>query len=80
MFRLSNDKSNINKEAHMTNINTTGSTPKSIIKSLQTKPGLPFKELIPNELMMRALKDIEYRLNHRCQMLLLKLLPLKHQV
>jgi hypothetical protein len=54
-------QSNINKEAHMTDLNTTGTTPKSIIKLLQTKPGLPFKELIPDELMIQALKDVEYR-------------------
>jgi hypothetical protein len=58
---VSYTQSNINKEAHMTDLNTTGTTPKSIIKLLQTKPGLPFKELIPDELMIQALKDVEYR-------------------
>lgn len=45
----------------MTDYNITGTTPKSIIKALQTKSGLPFKELIPNELMGQALMGVEYR-------------------
>jgi hypothetical protein len=45
----------------MTNVNTIDTTPKSIIQSLQMTPGLPFKELIPNELMGQALMGVEYR-------------------
>ncbi|MFO1259128.1 MAG: hypothetical protein U1E78_12060 [Gammaproteobacteria bacterium] len=45
----------------MTVLDTTGSTPKSIIKALQTKPGLPLKELISDKMIFDALKDIEYR-------------------
>ncbi len=49
------------KGVHMIDINTIDATPKSIIQTLQKEPGLPFKELIPNEMLERALIDIEYR-------------------
>lgn len=49
------------KGVHMIDINTIDATPKSIIKTLKTEPGLPFKELIPNEMLEQALLDIEYR-------------------
>ena len=42
-------------------INTTDSSMKSIIHTLKTETGLPFKELIPAALMNQALMKIEYR-------------------
>ena len=45
----------------MLDINTTNTTQKSIIQKLKMEPGLPFKELISNDMMNHALADIEYR-------------------
>jgi hypothetical protein len=45
----------------MSHINTTNATPKSIIQQFQQNPGLPFKDLLPNEIIEQALLDIDYR-------------------
>lgn len=49
------------KGTRMSYINTTDITPKSIIEKLKVEQGLPFKKLIPNEVMNQALADLEYR-------------------
>ena len=45
----------------MIDINTTNTTTQSIIDQLKLEPGLPFKELISNDMMDRALSGVEYR-------------------
>lgn len=45
----------------MIDINTTNTTPQSIIDQLKLEPGLPFKELISNDMMDQALSGVEYR-------------------
>lgn len=45
----------------MTATNTIDPTPMSIIQTLKTKTGLPFKELLPKEAIEQAIVDIEYR-------------------
>lgn len=45
----------------MIDINTIGSTPESIIRELKSKPGLPFKEILPVGVLEKALVNVEYR-------------------
>ena len=45
----------------MIDINTINATQQSIIKMLNTTPGLPFKELLPTETIENALINVEYR-------------------
>jgi Transposase DDE domain/Insertion element 4 transposase N-terminal len=45
----------------MINIDTISTTPQSIIKALNVEPGLPFKELLPTEVIEQAIVDIDYR-------------------
>jgi hypothetical protein len=45
----------------MADIITTSLTPKSIIRELKSKPGLPFKELLPGDVLNKALVNVNYR-------------------